>query len=375
MIKPKGVYTLRSKVARITGVREVEILEEDVTVRPGHLLVRNLCGAINIGTTIHLYRGEETHRFPREGYGFECEAVAEVTEVGEGVTGYEVGDTIQNMGSEGARQFSATTPETSMHIPEGVDLEEASFIEQMRVALNAVRRAHIVLGDSVLIVGCGIIGIAAMQLAKLAGAEQVIVSDPVDMKLEIAKNLGADVVINPAKENLIERVRKVTEARRPPELKSPNHLLRRARTFPTIHLLEGPKETKMDEGVDVVIDAANSPRTLQEDFQACRRFGRIVFLTYLANVPIEKLYLGRDFHMKQIELISSQIYVQYPGDFQHSMRWTPTANYGYLYELLKKRKLKMRDIITHRFDLEEIGTVFEIMDQHPEDMFGVIIRP
>jgi threonine dehydrogenase-like Zn-dependent dehydrogenase len=365
---------LLSKVPKIVDVRKIEIFEDEVSVEPNMLLVKNICGSINFGTVFHRYRGETKDTFPGR-YGIGFEGVGKVVEVGEGVSGFKVGDIIQNMGGRGLREFVLTTPETIMQIPKGVCLEDVAFLGQMRVALDAVRRAHIVLGDSVLIVGCGIIGIAAMQLARLAGAEQVIVSDLYDIRLEVAKKLGADVVINPAKEDLASRIKEVTAARKPQELRSPNHIMKKLETFPTIHMLKKPSwRTEFEEGVDVVIDAANSTKTLYEDFQVCRYMGRVVFLTFLADLPIEKLYLGHDFHFKQIEFISSQVGVQYPGDFQHSFRWIPMANYGYLHELLKSGKLKMKDIISHRFSIEETAKAFEIRDKFPQEVFGILLE-
>ncbi|MGX7205409.1 zinc-dependent alcohol dehydrogenase [Enterococcus pingfangensis] len=88
--------------------------------------------------------------------------------------------------------------------------EEASLTEPLSCVLHSVETAKVDFGDYVLIVGAGIMGMLHLQLAQKRGAI-VIVSDPNEERLELAKNLGATYVINPVKENLTEKILAYTE--------------------------------------------------------------------------------------------------------------------------------------------------------------------
>jgi L-iditol 2-dehydrogenase len=87
-------------------------------------------------------------------------------------------------------------------IPDRLSLEEASLIEPLACCINGVKKAKIDCSDSVLIVGAGTIGQFHLLLCKLHKARFVAVSDPVAHRRERAKECGADLVIDPAKEDL-----------------------------------------------------------------------------------------------------------------------------------------------------------------------------
>ncbi|MDU5512289.1 alcohol dehydrogenase catalytic domain-containing protein [Enterococcus gilvus] len=92
------------------------------------------------------------------------------------------------------------------HVP----AEEASLTEPLSCVLHSVETAEVDFGDYVLVVGAGIMGMLHLQLAQKRGAI-VIVSDPNEARLELAKTLGAAHVVNPIKENLKEKVLAHTE--------------------------------------------------------------------------------------------------------------------------------------------------------------------
>ena len=95
-------------------------------------------------------------------------------------------------------------------LPEGLAFEKAAMVEPVSIAVHAVERAGIHLGDSVVVIGCGIIGLLTIQAARLAGAGQVIAVDLVDYKLEEARRLGADHAVNSKKTDAVEAIRALT---------------------------------------------------------------------------------------------------------------------------------------------------------------------
>ena len=98
-------------------------------------------------------------------------------------------------------------------LPDNVSLEEAAFTEPLSVALHAIDVANIHTGSSVAIFGAGPIGLLLLQLAIRSGATTTLVSEPVAGKRELAKRLGADVVVDPFNENLEEISKQLTESR------------------------------------------------------------------------------------------------------------------------------------------------------------------
>jgi L-iditol 2-dehydrogenase len=95
-------------------------------------------------------------------------------------------------------------------MPENVSFEEAALLEPLACAINGSDAANINLGDTVLILGSGPIGLIHLQLAKLKGAAKVIVTDLQAERLKIASRLGADMVIDASKEDQLSRVKELT---------------------------------------------------------------------------------------------------------------------------------------------------------------------
>jgi L-iditol 2-dehydrogenase len=101
----------------------------------------------------------------------------------------------------------------TLKIPSGISFEEATLIEPLGCCIRALNRCDPQCSDSVVVVGAGPTGIMTTMLLQMLGASQVIVTDFIDYRLEAAKNLGADVTINPEKESLIDLVKRATDGR------------------------------------------------------------------------------------------------------------------------------------------------------------------
>ncbi len=98
-------------------------------------------------------------------------------------------------------------------LPDDLPLEIGAFLEPVSVAVHVLDRAQLKTGDSVIITGGGPIGLLILQLAIKSGAAKVLVSEPVAEKRKLARQLGADVVVDPLKEDLQAIANKLTDGR------------------------------------------------------------------------------------------------------------------------------------------------------------------
>lgn len=95
-------------------------------------------------------------------------------------------------------------------VPEGLAFEHAALVEPLSVAVHAANRSGDVKGSVAVVIGAGIIGLMVVQVLRSRGCERIVVADVDDSRLEVARKLGAEVVLNSAKEDLPERVADLT---------------------------------------------------------------------------------------------------------------------------------------------------------------------
>jgi len=161
-----------------------------------------------------------------------------IVEVGEGVTNVKVGDFVapdacQHCGecvtcragrynvceklaftglhNDGAFAKYVNIPaELCFVLPEGVTSEAGALIEPLATGFKAVREAGTILGENVVVIGAGTIGLGTLMAAKAAGAGKIIVLEMSSARTEKAKECGADIVLNPTECDAVEAVRELT---------------------------------------------------------------------------------------------------------------------------------------------------------------------
>ena len=113
-------------------------------------------------------------------------------------------------------EYAAMPLDALAKMPEGVSDWEAAAIQPLTSCIVDVHALGVSLGDTVLVLGQGVMGLNCTQVAKAAGADTVIGVGRRDETLELAHKLGADITINAAKENVVERVMEITEGKGAP---------------------------------------------------------------------------------------------------------------------------------------------------------------
>ena len=199
------------------------------------------------GTDIHIFEGDEGAAQTPPGTVLGHEFSGVVTSVGAGVNSIHIGDrvtvdpnklcgncyfcrsaighfceNIVGIGTTvngGFAEYCAVPQSQVYKIADTTTFEEAAMAEPVSCCMHGIDLCDIRTDDTVLIIGCGMIGMIMLQLAKIAGAAKLIVIEPEEEKLEFAKKLGADICINPISEkaedvlknNNITRISKVIE--------------------------------------------------------------------------------------------------------------------------------------------------------------------
>ncbi|MCD8230618.1 MAG: zinc-binding alcohol dehydrogenase [Clostridiales bacterium] len=157
---------------------------------PGQVLLKAKYSAMSPGTENGLL-GEHIVPLPTSiGYAM----AAEVVEVGPDVRELKVGDHVVTTGEHA--QYLIMDELNCTICPEGVDLKQASFWNLGHTGMYALRRSGLQLGEPCAVLGQGFVGAITAQVAKLAGAIPVIVTDLDDGRLEAAKKMGVDIAIN-----------------------------------------------------------------------------------------------------------------------------------------------------------------------------------
>ena len=133
------------------------------------------------------------------------EVVAEVESCGTGVTGWRVGDRAIPVGDElgmgdrrgGFSEWIVIAAEVCVRVPESVPSRHAVLAEPLGNGLHFVRRSRLQAGQRVAILGGGQIGLSILFWARRLGAARIVVSEPVPARARLARELGADAVIDP----------------------------------------------------------------------------------------------------------------------------------------------------------------------------------
>jgi threonine dehydrogenase-like Zn-dependent dehydrogenase len=220
-------------------------------------------------------------------------------------------------------------------IPDSLSWEEATFIEPLWGAYRWVMLAGPQPYETGVVIGLGTIGLLVMQVLKQY-LSKVIVSEVSQKRLRLAKELGADVAIDAAKENPLQKVIEITGT---------------GRSF----------SGKGGGCADIVMECSGVPVALQQAIEMTHTGGRVVLVgLFEEEVPIN---INRIIH-KQLSLISSFSRGQKPisQEIRESMK------------LLASGKVNVKPLISHEFPLDNIMEAFEVQTK-PEQSIKVLIKP
>jgi len=278
------------KAAVIRGTQKI-VVEDIPTPEPGpnQVLVKIKYSAL-CGSDVHRFQ----YGMANDGSVLGHEYIGEVVQIGRNVTLFKEGDRVVSGGGEpptgtisalssgvrysartvglevtrigGFAEYIAMDEWRPLHIPESVSDELAVLAEPASIAVHAVRTSAFKIGDQAVVMGAGPIGLLVMQVLKAAGAAAVYVSEPASARAESARVLGADLVLNPMEEHVVERV----------------------------------LELSGGLGVPVAFDAAAARPTFQQGMEMIRREGQLLVVSMAwEDVDLRTVdWIGREVEMK-----------------------------------------------------------------------------
>lgn len=338
---------MKAKAVLLEAPGKMVLTEREIKVREDEVLVKTEYASI-CGTDKNLYLGSITEDhfdlemhgkanpfYHREKITFPLwlghEGGGTVVEVGSRVREFKPGDKVISFSWCGTYAEYFVAPVWGLEkVPEGLeDMKIASLGEPLGCAMFCAMTSGINLGDTAVVLGTGFAGLVIIQALKKRGAYKVIAVDNSPFKLRLAKDLGADVVINPQEQDVVKEVLRETE----------------------------------DHGADLAIEAAGTEQAINMATALLKHNGTLVLYSYITR-PVT-LNIGRwhddAFTIKTTCLVHHTEH--------HRAVWTP-----WVLRPIIQGQVKVYPLVTHCFPLEQVEKAMETACFDPKAV-KVMLKP
>ncbi|MCJ7448032.1 MAG: bi-domain-containing oxidoreductase [Bacteroidales bacterium] len=255
------------------------------------------------------------------------------------VTNFNVGDRVACAGAGIAAhaEFTSVPVNLAVKIPDEVSFESAGFTTIGSIAMQGIRRANVTFGETIVIIGLGLLGLIAVQIAKTWGLV-VIGTDLNPLRLELAKEVGADHCFDANDKNLVQKIKDATHG----------------------------------YGADAVIiyAATKHSEPANQAMEACRKKGRVVIVGSVGmNLEREAMY------SKELDFVMSTSYGPGRYDNQYELkgidypigyvRWTENRNMMEFIRLLATGQVKVDPLISNRFNIDQAAEAYNTLVENP----------
>lgn len=326
-----------------TAKEKAELIEEKINadLTGEQVLLKLIYDVISTGTELANYRALPNTSINRDGCGGFPRTVgysftAEVAAVGPEVKNLQIGDKVI-VGWGGHRSMIIKNESDLLKLPPEADLIDAAFAHIASFPMLAVRKLHLELGESCMVAGLGLLGLFAVQFAKLSGAYPVLACDFSAERRELALQLGADYALNPQDADFIDQVRALTEGKGP------------AATVEVTGVLAG----------------------LQQALDYTATMGRVALLgcTRISDEPIN---VYKYIHGKGINLIGAHTKTRPNLQSQPGM-WTEMDDYKTYLKLLLAKKINVKPMTNWMVKPQDAEAVFHRLNTEKNPPLGVVI--
>lgn len=281
------------------------------------------------------------------------EFIGFVVEIGEGVEGYAIGDRViseqivpcwecrfckrgqywmcekhdlygfqNNVNGSMAEYMKFTKEAINYKVPHDLPIEKAILIEPYACSLHAVQRAQIELGDTVVISGAGTLGLGMVGAAKKSGVGTLIVLDLFDSRMKLAKQFGADIVLNPKDVDVVKEIKQMTDG----------------------------------YGCDIYIEATGHPKSVEQGLSMIRKLGRFVeFSVFKDPVTVDWSIIS---DRKELDVLGSHL-----GPYCYPL----------VIDGIAKGDFPTDGVVTHKLPLEKYLEGFDLMKRGGDSLKVILI--
>ncbi|MCP4051144.1 MAG: Gfo/Idh/MocA family oxidoreductase [bacterium] len=318
------------------------LIKKAVDKPENFLKIINMLKSDGVRKTLDTIKSVKEHTSPA-GYSISGIVIA----AGDGVNGYSPGDCVAAAGAGLANhaEFVDVPENLVVKIKPDSNMKAASTVALGSIALHGVRRTDLKLGEYGVVFGCGMIGLITVQLLKLAGI-RVLAVDIDDKRLDLAKFSGADITLNPLKEDITGRVYNYTSG----------------------------------FGADAVLFTAETSASepLSQAFKMCRKKGRVV-LVGVSGMEIKR----DDIYLKELDMLVSTSYGpgRYDELYEHKgfdypyayVRWTERRNMQEYLRLVHEKNIKLEQFIDNVYSIDQAEAAFNILKNKDKRPLTVIL--
>jgi L-iditol 2-dehydrogenase len=306
--------------------------------RPGEVLIRTEVTLISPGTERAFFLGlpNAQANFPYyPGYSNVGRVIA-VGEPAPGVAGLQVavGDRVASGGGHASHVVARA--ERCWRVPDRLPATEAAYFNLAAIAMQGVRKARVELGEPVLVVGLGLIGSLALQLARLQGAFPALGLDLDAGRREIAAGTGADACLDPSDPETTAALDAATDGR----------------------------------GPAVVIEATGHPEVVNEAFARAGDHARVVLLASTRGTTEANFY--RDIHRKGLTVLGAHAIVRPPHDSSPGF-WTLGDDTRTALRLLAAGRLRVGPLTSKQFPWRDAPQAYEQLASWRKDALGMLL--
>lgn len=326
----------KAKTIFFTAPGRVEVRESSLPpLGDDQVLVETVCSAISAGSEMLVYRGQfpqlkDAHdtvsselAYPLA-YGYACVGV--VKEIGR-IVNEEWKDRLVFSFQPHASHFVVKT-EALFPIPNSLSPQNACFLPNMETAVNLVQDGAPILGERVLVLGQGVVGLLTASLLSEFPLENLTVVDGIDLRIKALK---------------VDGQRSKVKSLAPADL--------RPSTF---------------DSFDLSFELTGSPSALNTAIEHTTFSGRVVIGSWYGQKR-DEINLGGTFHRSRIRLVSSQVSTISP---ELSGRWDKPRRFDVAWKALER--IQPEKWITHRFSLDEAEKAYQLLDERPQETIQVI---
>jgi len=327
----------------------MEIVLEEVELpepNENQVLIKTLTTLISTGTELTVLKG----KFPSQSYWAKYgrypftagySNVGLVVKKGANVEEVKVGDRVASIAPHS--QYALIDAKAPMKflsgvvkIPKGISDEDATFHDLASTVMNSVRLAKVSMGESIVVVGAGLLGQLAVMFSRLVGGYPVIAVELSEKRIKIARESGATETVRSDVEDVEKKIRGITDG-------------------------------KM---VDVVFEATGNPVVIPWAIKFVKPQGRFIVLS--SPIGSTRLDFHDEVNAPSRIIIGTHVTSQPEYETPYN-QWTAIKNTELFFKFLKAGIVKVNHLISHRYPWFEAGRVYKMLIEKRAEFMGVIL--